>query len=284
MKTTNLRKFEENGFVLRFSSSERGINADTYGKVLVSISKAIRSINKNLDSNYKVKTVVLSEKPGCFIVHLMPLVEYSLPIAKGLWQSIVAPLLVLYIFHKAFPDASLITINNNGDIILSDKSELGKIDISDNALEAFKKVSHDPSFNNSISEFAKAIHADSSLSKVSIYNGVDEQDSVLKLSQEQMVNLYEVEKSNDESEVILTVHKLVFDNLDRKWEFMLNDEIISAYISDKKFLSKMKEGRFSISKDKKFRAKLITYKERDLTSKEWRIRGYKIIELNEYED
>lgn len=282
MKLVDLTEFGKDGFVLRFEGRDQGINAITYGKVLISISNAIESINRKLDPEHKIEIIVVSEESGCFKVFLKPLLKYRKPIAVGIWATVLAPLLVLHL-HSRFNPNSEITINGDVITIIGDKEET-KIKATRDLTSAYNLIQKDSTLNRNIDIAARAMRSDKNINKFGIYNGFHDQISVLDLSKIDFDNFSKSEKRKDDTSAIVTVHKAIFERSSRKWEFLWGREIISATISDDKFFDKMEERQFSINQGEKFLANIRTYWERDKISGNWIVRRYVITDLNYYRE
>lgn len=285
MAEIDLTNFGENGFVIRFGSEEHGININTYTRVLTSLSRAIKAINKKVDENYKLDIIVIKEKPGCFLVHLKPVWKYGKPLAKDLWRTVIAPLFVLYLFHKAFPDATIIDFSSNQVIVVMHEEEETTINISDEAKKHYNSVMVDAAVDRNITNAARAIHSDKFIDELDIHDGLEDTDPVLKLSESDLHKISSVDKGVEIAEQeVVSVHKSIFEHSSRKWEFMWNGNKISASISDDEFFERMKERSFSIKQDEKFIATIEMHKEYDKISKKWKIKEYRITKLDGYKD
>lgn len=257
MEVVDLTEFGKDGFVLRFEGRDQGVNAVTYGKILVSISNAIESINRKLDPDCKIEIIVVSEKSECFKVRMKPLSKYGMPIAVGIWVTVVAPLLVLHLHSRFNPNSEIIV---NGDIItiIGDVKET-KIKAKSDLISAYSQIQRDARLNRNVDIVARAIRSDKNVKKFGIYNGYGDQDSVLDLSRIDIDNFKKLEKKIDNTPAIISIHKAIFERSNRKWEFLWERKIISATISDDKFFDKMEERQFSINQDEKFIANIRTY-------------------------
>ena len=284
MAEIDLKNFGENGLVIRFDGEENGININTYIKFLTAFSRAIKVINRKVDKDCKIEIILTKEKPGCFLVYLKPILKYGKPIAKELWRTLVAPLLVLYIFHKAFPDATIIDFSTNKIVVEFRDKEAITINVSDEQKQFYNAIISDTAVDKNITDAAKAVHSDKFIKGLHIHDGSEDKAPVLNLSSSDLSKIASVERAVETTIAVVSVHKPVFEQSNRKWEFLWDGNIISASISDSNFFERMKERSFSLKQNQKFNATIRMRKEFDVTSESWIVREYKITNLDDCAD
>lgn len=290
MRTTDLTKFEDDGFVLHFGGRTHEVDAFTFGNALVSFAEAIQSINNEINPDFKIEIAMDAVGPGSFRVNLKTAKKSLRNLFKDAPRNIIIALLATFLWEKVLDGDTTPRIIVNDDSVVMEVGE-DRIIVPRDAYEARKAVNENSSVNRNVAKAIETIQADPSIEEFGISLGLKDVDPVLNLPRsvfpailQNTVVLPEEESRYVDQDAALSIHKAVFERSRRKWEFIWNGFRISAPILDDDFFDRLEQRSIYIRQGDVFKATLRVHQIRDRMNGNWLNERYEIIRLGELID
>lgn len=288
MTTVDLRGFDDDGFVLHFGGRTNEVDALTFGNALVSLAEAIRAINHEVNPGYGLEIAIEAVGPGSFRAKLKT-AKKSL---RNLFSStsareIVIALFATFLWEKVIsPDEPpRITINSDA-VIIEHGSD--RIIVPKEAFDHKQRVEKSPAVNRHVAKSMEVLESDPSVTSLGIVRGLRDPEPVIEFPRETFpvirrnaVPPPEEGHRYEDHEVVLTVHKAVFERSARKWEFVWSGFRISAPIMDQVFFDRLEGREVSIQQGDAFKAVLRVHQAFDRMSETWLNEKYEVIEMGE---
>lgn len=273
-------------FRLKFNSTKHSVNSETYVQSLVSLTTIIREVNYQLGTGKKIGINIVAEEKGSFEV-LLQLIDQSH--LEQLFSRENAETLA----HLATVTVGIIALKK-----YLNKSDLGKTEINGDKVEikdtkgnviykttkdVYNISTSNQAVNDAISEQFKALHQDRELEGLEIK--ADNKKVTIKhedfasLSEKYLVPTADSEISTLAAKLVIV--KVVFDDNDRKWDFLFNGVKISAWVKDKNFWKEINRGK-SFSQGDELVADLQIKKDYDQSVDAYVNKDYSIVNVRQH--
>ena len=268
MKTIDLTKFCNEGFILYFGGDSEKISAISFCKALYSLIQATEFIGDMVrsESNHNIEISVKSVKPGSLSVTL------GVVAVGGVSASIISQVLSGYILYKLTSREIKVevdevdgkvtneleieeTIDKYGSV---EQHEILKILMDSDAANLLKVVKSNSKFNRDMKKSFRTMLDEPHIGSFHIRDFYERKKMVdLQRSKFETVinNISRSEKEDlnyKDIETVLRVRIPVLDKSPRRWEFVMNDRKIMATISDHTFFTHLESGRVSIRQGDEF--------------------------------
>ena len=287
MRTTDLTKFDDDGFVLHFGGRTHEVDAFTFGNALVSFAEAIQSINREVNPEFKIEISIDSVGPGSFRVCLKTIKKSLKNLFSEAPRHIIVSLLASYLLEKkaeSSDDSPNISVDEDSVTI-----EIGeeRIIVPLEAYEAREVVEKSKDVNRNIARAIEIIHADPSIDEFGISRGLKDPEPVLKLSRSSFPAILqnavpapsEGDSRYEDHDALVSIHKAVFERSRRKWEFIWKGFRISGTITDKEFFDRLERREVSIRQGDIYEATLRVHQARDRMTGSWLNERYEIVRM-----
>jgi hypothetical protein len=285
MKTKNqLEAIQNEPVSLKFNGQLHQVDAQVFINILVNFSEIIKEINKEQETKQNIKITISSTEKGSFIafldLHIIEDVSQLLSSPVGILADITAILTGIFTFRKWSSKKKIEKIekdeknktvkitDENGDNILIKDSVFNIYQnnsaINDAISNSFATLNEDVSIDG----FEIKTKADTFFANKSDFDGISTKIETI---------------NNDEKRVIvsanLIVNKIVFEQGNRKWEFIYRDNKISATINDEDFFTKINDGKVRFAKGDTLEVELEIYKILDKTVNAYLNKSYKVVKV-----
>ncbi|MFZ1726706.1 MAG: hypothetical protein WBO29_11040 [Albidovulum sp.] len=288
MTTIDLSAFDDDGFVLHFGGRTHEVDALTFGNALVSIAEAVRAINQEVNPGFALEIAIDAVGPGSFRARLKTAKKtlknlFSLDIRR----DVVIPILCALLYDKVInPDQPPQIIVNDYSVIIEHGAD--RIIVPRDAYEAKKKVEASPAVNRHIAKAMEVMENDPSVESFGIATGLRDPEPLVEfprskfpvIRQNAMPRPEEGSRYEDK-DVVVSVHKAVFERSTRKWEFIWNGFKISAPILDQTFFDRLEARTVAIKQGDAFKAVLRIHQTYDKMSGNWINERYEIITVGD---
>ena len=287
MRTTDLTKFDDDGFVLHFGGRTHEADAFTFGNALVSFAEAIQSINREVNPEFKIEISIDSVEHGSFRVCLKSIKKSLKSLFGEASRHVVVSLLASYLLEKKAEGSDgspKISVDEDAAII-----EIGeeRIIVPLEAYEAREAVEKSKDLNRSVARAIEIIHADPSVDEFGISRGLKDPEPVLNLPrssfpmilQNAVSSPSEGDSRYEDRDALVSIHKAVFERSRRKWEFIWNGFRISGLITDREFFDRLERREVSIRQGDIYEATLRVHQARDRMTGSWLNERYEITKM-----
>lgn len=288
MTTIDLSEFNDDGFVLHFGGRTHEVDALTFGNALVSIAEAVRAINQEVNPGFALEIAIDAVGPGSFRARLKTAKKtlknlFSLDIRR----DVIIPILCALLYDKVInPDQPpQITINDDSVIIQHGDD---RIIVPREAYDAKKKVEASPAVNRHIAKAMEVMENDPSVESFGIATGLRDHEPLVEFPRSMFAVIRQnasprPEEGNrhEDKDVVVSVHKAVFERSARKWEFIWNGFRISAPILDQTFFDRLEARTVAIKQGDAFKAVLRIHQTYDKMSGNWINERYEIITVGD---
>lgn len=291
MYTVDLLEFDDDGFVLHFGGRTNEVDALTFGNALVSIAEAIRAINQQINPGFALEIAIDAVGPGSFRARL----KTAKKTLKNLFSAniprdIIIALLTTFLWEKVIsPDEPPKIIVNDNSVIIEHGSD--RIIVPREAYDAKAKVEANPTVNRHIARAMEVLEADPSVESFGIAKGLRDPEPVIEFPRwtfaiiRQNASPRPEEGSRyEDHEVVVSVHKAVFERSTRKWEFIWNGFKISAPILDQTFFDRLEARKVAIKQGDAFKATLRVHQIFDKMTGNWLNEKYEVIAVGDLVD
>lgn len=272
MRTIDLTKFGNDGFVLHFGGRSEKINATSFSKALFYLIQATEIVNDTLcsDSETDVEVSIKSVKHGSLSVILALAAESAFGIARNVISQVISGYILKKLNareleSKAEEIEGKVTIKleltrkKDRKII---EHEVVKVTMDKEAMNLLHDLESNRYFNRGISRAFKAMLGESNMDSFDVrgLNHEIENFSLLRSDIKTVVeNIAKSRKKRPaykDIRVTLGVRIPVLENTRRKWEFTMDEKKIMASIVDDAFLVELESGKISIKHGDEFKVLL----------------------------
>ena len=286
MRTTDLTKFDDDGFVLHFGGRTHEADAFTFGNALVSFAEAIQSINREVNPEFKIEISIDSVEHGSFRVCLKSIKKSLKSLFGEASRHAVVSLLASYLLEKKAEGDGSPTISVDEDAAIIEIGE-ERIIVPLEAYEAREAVEKSKDVNRSVARAIEIIHADPSVDEFGISRGLKDPEPVLNLPrssfpmilQNAVSSPSEGDSRYEDHDALVSIHKAVFERSRRKWEFIWNGFRISGLITDREFFDRLERREVSIRQGDIYEATLRVHQARDRMTGSWLNERYEITKM-----
>jgi hypothetical protein len=288
MTTIDLSTFDDDGFVLHFGGRTHEVDALTFGNALVSIAEVVRAINQEVNPGFALEIAIDAVGPGSFRARLKTAKKTLKNLFSGsVPRDIIIGILSTLLWEKVIsPDTPpQITISDDSVIIQHGND---RIIVPREAYDAKRKVEASPAVNRHIARAMEVMENDPSVESFGIATGLRDPEPLLEfprstfpvIRQNAMPRPEEGSRYEDKN-VVVSVHKAVFERSARKWEFIWNGFKISAPILDQTFFDRLEARKVAIKQGDAFRAVLRIHQTYDKMSGNWINDRYEIMTVGD---
>jgi hypothetical protein len=288
MATIDLRTFEDDGFVLHFGGRAQEIDALTFGNALVSLAEAIQAINHEVNPGYALEVAIEAVGPGSFRARLKTAKKslrtlfsrdsaHDLVVALLailLWEKVISPDIPPKI--RIHPDE--VIIEHGGDRIIVPRAVFGQKE----------KIERSPAVNRHVARSMEILENDPSVASLGIARDLRDPEPVIEFSRESFPIIRrnampppEDRRRFQDHDVVLSVHKAVFERSARKWEFVWNGFRISAPILDQTFFDRLETRQIALRQGDVFHAVLRVHQVHDGRTGTWLNENYEVMAVRE---
>ena len=235
MATIDLRAFDDQGFVIHFGGDTHQIDAVTFGNALVSIAEALRAINHEVNPGHSIEIAIEAVGPGSFRARLKTIKKSLRNLFSGeLARDLIVALLATFLWEKVInPSISPTIIVNDDSVVIEYNGD--RIIVPKEAYDQKTKIEKSKPVNQHIARAMDVLENDSSVTSFGIARGLSDPTPVLEIprSDFSIIRDRTLSEPNEKArhvdhQVVLSIHKAVFERSARKWEFIWNGFRISA--------------------------------------------------------
>lgn len=244
----------ENTLVLYYGCGEHQIDSTTFINSLTGLKEVLEVISQNFNPNHKVVINIEAIAPGSFKVQISETLKYLSDFFKEIpgqaKQNTIATLSLLstlFIAHSCNTPNQVINntynIVENKNITEIHTQNLVIEETTENYTYCNNLVKESEKVKKGLNKHFKALDADKEITKFEIQTQLEDGDTLFFVPSEQFESMIISDKDETrviEEEALLTIYSPVLSKEKRKWEFTWNGSHISAYVTDKEFLEKMK--------------------------------------------
>lgn len=270
-------------FRVRFDKDSHDIDTETYVKALASLTTIMKEANYQVGSGERVSINVVAEDKGSFDVGM---------VLKAV-QDMVTPENVSYLANIVTVTTGLIALRR-----LNKKADESKIEINGDevtikdtkgdVIYVTNKNTYNIYTTNQVVQDAltanfKGLQDDDSISAFEL----NHDGQTVRVEREEfadMAHRVEVKLSDQEVNEVpanLVIVKLVFEDPERKWEFLYNGVKIGASIKDKNFWDEINGGK-AFSKGDELVADLRIIREYDENVVAYVNKDYQLVNIREH--
>lgn len=285
MLAVDLTDFSDDSFVLYFGGRSHEVDAHSFGHVLILLAEAAQAINQEINPGFSLEVAIDAVGPGSFRAKLKTSKKslrnlFSADIPKG----IIIGLLSSFIYEKMRPqEPPEITINDDS-VIIQHGSD--RIIVSRETYEAKERVNANPVVNRNVGRVMETLENDSAIDSFGIARALEDTEPLFEVPRA----LFQVVRSNIaarpevgrraiKKNVVISVHKAIFDRSTRKWEFIWDGFRISAPILDQTFFDRLEAREISITQGDAFDAVLRIHQTFESVSGNWLNESYEVISV-----
>lgn len=244
----------QDSLVLYYGCDEHQIDSSTLVNSLNGLKEALEVISQNFNPNYQVVINIEAISPGSFKVKISKALKYLSEFFKEVpgqaKQNTIPTLALLSTVLITHSCNSPSTVVNNTYNIVENKNvtevHVGNIileETTENYNYCNKLVQENDKVKKGLNKHFKALYVNKKITSFEVQTQLDEGDILFQASAAEFESLIASDKDEVrtiEEEAILTIFSPVLSNEKRKWEFTWHGSHISAYVTDKDFLEKMK--------------------------------------------
>jgi hypothetical protein len=282
------KSFEE--IIVKFDGNSHQVDVSSLTSTLINfsnISKIVHSTQDTADRPLNINIDAISK--GSFSISMIMSTSFTdiLMIGKDLIGSMSNLSDILIRIYQLKQWLSVNTIdkiidNKNGNISLVNNKN-GNIIIAKNVYNIYGKC---PEIDKSISSTFSVLSEQPSIEGLEIYAKNSNKRFKAKSNEFPRMSINNNFNSERERKIIqqnvyLTVYKLILAHTSRKWEFLYNNQKISAYIDDDIFFVKLADHLIRFTQDDKIKVDLEITQLYDEQHKSWNDEAYKIIKYYE---
>ncbi len=288
MTTIDLSAFDDDGFVLHFGGRTHEVDALTFGNALVSIAEAVRAINQEVNPGFALEIAIDAVGPGSFRARLKTAKKTLKNLFSGsVPRDIIIGILTTLLWEKVInPEAPPQIIINDDSVIIQHGDD--RIIVPREAYDAKKKVEASPAVNRHIAKAMEVMENDPSVESFGIATGLRDPEPLVEFPR----STFPVIRQNasprpeegsryEDKDVVVSVHKAVFQRSARKWEFIWNGFKISAPILDQTFFDRLEARTVAIKQGDAFKAVLRIHQTYDKMTGNWINERYEIITVGD---
>jgi hypothetical protein len=288
MTTTDLSTFDDDGFVLHFGGRTHEVDALTFGNALISIAEAVRAINQEVNPGFSLEIAIEAVGPGSFRARLKTAKRTLKNLFSGsVPRDIIIALLSTFLWEKVIsPETPPKIIVNDDSVIIEHGND--RIIVPREAYDAKKKVGASPAVNRHIARAMEVMESDPSVESFGIARGMRDPEPLLEFPRSAfaLIRQHALPRPEDgrryeDHDVVVSVHKAVFERSARKWEFIWNGFKISAPILDQTFFDRLEARTVAIKQGDAFKAVLRIHQTFDKMSGNWINERYEIMAVGE---
>lgn len=273
-------------FQIKFDGSESAVNTTTYVQSLVSLTTVLREVNYQLGTGKKVEINVVAEQSGSFEV-ILQLIDTS-TIEQlfnrenlntlGVLVSTTVGIIQLRRWRKKADESKTEIDGDNVQI----KDTEGNVLYQTNR-NTYNIYTTNQAVNDAVTDQFKQLEEDENISGFEI-KADDETARVEKDEFHEVAERFVVEVPEEEISEIpakLVIIKVVFDNRERKWDFLYNGVKVSGTITDDNFWNEIDQGK-AFSKGDELIADLKIKREYDSTVDAYVNTDYEVVNVRQH--
>lgn len=288
MATIDLRRFEDDGFVLHFGGRAHDVDALTFGNALVSLAEAIREINQEVNPGYSLEIAIEAVGPGSFRARLKTAKRSLRNLFSGTTaRDVIVALFATFLWEKVIdPDVPPTIIVNVDAVVIEHGND--RIIVPREAFEQKQKVDRSPAVNRHVARSMEILENDPSVTSLGITKGIGDPEPLMEFPRELFPLIRqnsappaEAGRRYQDHDAVLSVHKAVFERSARKWEFVWSGFKISAPILDETFFDRLEARQISLRQGDAFEATLRVHQVFDGLSGTWLNEKYEVIAVGE---
>lgn len=270
-------------FSVKFDKDSHDIDTETYVKALSSLTTIMKEANYQLGTGDRVSINVVAQEVGSFDVGLVLKTIQDLVSTESVAYlasivTITGGIIQLRQLNKKM-DISKTVINGN-DVTIKDTK--GNVLYQTNR-STYNIYTTNQVVQDALSSNFKGLQDDESISGFELkYDG-----KVIRVEREEFADAaQQIELQLPDQEILevpanLVIVKLVFEGLDRKWDFLHNGIKISATIQDKSFWDEINKGK-SFAKGDELTANLRIIREYDSNVAAYINKDYQVLDVREH--
>lgn len=284
MATVDLTVFDDQGFVIHFGGDTHQIDAVTFGNALVSIAEALRAINHEVNPGHSIEIAIEAVGPGSFRARIKTIKKSLKNLFSGdLAHDLVVALLAAFLWDKVIsPTEPPVIIVNDDSVIVEHGGD--RIIISKEAYEQKQKIERSKAVNHHVNHAMEVLENDSSVTSFGIARKISDPKPVLDIPRSDfaLIRQNTLAPTDDKArhvdhQVVLSIHKAVFERSTRKWEFIWNGFRISAPILDQSFFDRLEKREISLKQGDCFTVTLRVHQVYDPFSGQWVNDRYEVL-------
>lgn len=305
MSTVDLTGFDDKGVVLHFFGEGHKVDAITLGRALASFSETAKSIARQTYPDTDIEITVDSEsiRPGSLRIYLkIAIVSSAILFSDDPTEVIISSVAFQMLrrnttnkeeTHQKRDDSSLIvsreverTVEMDGE--LKTEKDRENLIVPINAYNVLENIKDESKVDKNISDLAKAINDDKSIESFGISSDLEKSEPIIRLPKSDFPTIIQNTAPNANREertiiedVVIEIHKAVFERSKQKWGFIWNENKISGSILDHDFFDLLEERKIAIKHGDVFEATLRIYQIRDPKTGSWENKKYEIIKLGD---
>jgi hypothetical protein len=240
-------KNNEKTVKIKFDGQLHQVDAGTFIGTLVSFSDIVKEVNKELGSGTNIEIKINATEKGSFDTHLLLVaVEHAQQLLTNdnvqLLGGIVTITGGLYKFKQWLGGRTIAKTSTEGDKTTIEDTNGDVIVINGNVYNLY---ANNQTVNDAISSGFSNLANDPSVEAIEIS---DDKDVLFRAEQSEFSTIATkvvIENENTRTSTInvnLVINKMIFEDKNRKWEFIYSGNKISAPISDDSFFESIDNG------------------------------------------
>lgn len=285
----DLRRFNDDSFVIHFGGAGQGIDATTFAQALTGFTEALKSINRELEPGYDLDVIIEAVGPGSFRARLRAIKKsagnlFTVAAAGTIVGGIAINVLSAIITQKMFPDepakimvsADGVTIEHKGATVI----------VSRDVFEAQQKVEKSAPVKRHIAETLEAVERDPKVTSFGITRSLDDPVPTFEVPRLLFPTVITATRPPEDTkaqaidvEAQLTVKTATLERSRKKWEFYWSGIPIKAPIIDKTFFDRLVALQISLQHGDTFNSILRIHQVRDEMTGAWKNRSYEVLRV-----
>lgn len=241
-------------FVIHYGSEQEEIDAYTLSNSLLALSNALQAINREINPDFSLEISVVALGGGSFRPRIKTKAKRLASLLAHDFRSIIVQVLAVLIATRL--------LSNDPDIeikILEDRVEFQSRDdliiLPKEAFEPSQRVRANPEIDRSIRQNFQIIEEDTAVTSFGLAGSLDEHERLpLEVDRGRFglcsrPQLVEPSRQREiiEEDAELVIVRAIFEDSDRRWQFVWRGISISAPILDKEFRADVVHRRVSIT-------------------------------------
>lgn len=245
MGVIDLRKLDNDQIVIHFGGQLASVDAYTFGNSLVSLADTIRAINETINPGQSIEVRLDALGPGSFRAVIKKVKKGIGGFLSRAPEQAFWAILAVWLIDPAFQENRTIEvfddrveIREGGDTII----------ISREAFDQFQNTRNNPKIEQSVRRTFETIERDESIENFGITPGLDDREPLVQIPRGDFHRLAigdaalvdGKKRRPQDARSILVVLKPWVDASRHKWSFEWNAVPVSALVTDRDFLERVR--------------------------------------------
>jgi hypothetical protein len=275
--------------LLYFQIDAEGVDAQTFGRALISFDALYRAINGVANPGLEIEIEFIRSDQGSIRAILRSFKKDTKTLLDHPFLYIIFPLLLAILATAVTSQDVKIIVEDDSYIVKHGKRE---IVLPRNAEQVAKRVEHDPTVRRTVREFFAVVESDHNIKAVDFRSPTIPDEPVIPIDREKFAELrglpelvesempkYKQETYFRQSVVVITA---VLEKSKRKWQFLWNGNKIWADILDDSFFEKLLLHLYEFGQGDTLVVDLVANQELNEFVKAYETKSYHVVKVHSH--